>query len=230
VAKAKAVAILSGGLDSSVSLALARHELKPVLALFFDYGQRARRPERKASRALARHFKVRWKEVSLPWLGEVTSTGLVRGRVPRLKEGDLDSRRRSRGAARQVWVPNRNGLFLNVAAAFAEGLGAKYVIAGFDREEAATFPDNSREFIQAVNRSFSYSTLSRVKVKSFVGNMTKAAIVAHGIKQRVPLHLTWSCYQGGKDQCGSCESCLRVRRAFRVNMSPRLWGGVGGRA
>ncbi len=218
----KAVAVLSGGLDSTVSLALARRSgVRFVRALYFDYGQRARRRERAASRAVAKHYRIPWREIALPWLAEVTSTALVRGGVPRLRETELDDLRTAKRTAAAVWVPNRNGVFLNIAAAVAEGLGAGLVVTGFDREEARTFPDNSEAFIRAANAAFRYSTANGVRVKSFVSALTKPQIVARGRAAGAPLGLVWSCYEGGVVPCGRCESCARSARAFDSDRSIR---------
>jgi len=218
VESVKAVAVLSGGLDSTVSVALARRAgVRFVRALFFDYGQRARIRERAASRAVARHYRIPWREIALPWLAGVTSTALVRGGVPRVAEAELDNLRAAKRSAAAVWVPNRNGVFLNIAAAVAEGLGAKLVVTGFDREEARTFPDNSAAFIRAANAAFRYSTANGVRVKSFVNALDKRQIVARGRAAEAPLDLVWSCYEGRAKPCGRCESCGRSSRAFSAN-------------
>lgn len=214
----RAVAILSGGLDSTVSMARAiAAGYRVRQAIFFDYGQKAARRERAASRSIARHYGVPWLEIALPWLRAVTRTSLVgTKRPPRVTERDLNGRR-AKETARAVWVPNRNGVFLNIAAAVAESHRAGTIVTGFDREEAATFPDNSIEYIRAANRAFRYSTSNRVKVRSFVANLDKARIVRLGRELEAPLGKTWSCYLGGTRPCGACESCVRSRRAYRRN-------------
>jgi 7-cyano-7-deazaguanine synthase len=213
-----AVAILSGGLDSTVSLARAIDSgFRVREAIFFDYGQKARRRERAASRSIARHFGVAWREIALPWLRSITRTSLVgKKRPPKVSERDLDGRR-AKETAKAVWVPNRNGVFLNIAAAVAESRRAATVLTGFDREEAATFPDNSVEYIRAANRAFHFSTANHVKVRSFVAGLDKTRIVKLGIELNVPFRKIWSCYLGGSRPCGECESCRRSIRAYRRN-------------
>ena len=211
-----AVAILSGGLDSTVSTAAAiRAGWRVREAVYFDYGQKAARRERRASKAVAKYFGIDWSEIDLPWLGAVTRTALVgKAAPPRPSEADLDSPR-SRATAKAVWVPNRNGVFLNIAAALAESRGAAWIVTGFDREEAETFPDNSEEFIAATDRALFYSTANHVRVRSFVSRLDKAGIVRLGHRLGAPLDRIWSCYLGGSRPCGSCESCRRSIRAFR---------------
>lgn len=203
------MAILSGGLDSSVSLAAAVRRMKVLLALTFDYGQRAARREREAAARIARRYRVPHRVIEIPWLAALTRTALVnrRARLPRHEM--------SRRSAAAVWVPNRNGVFIEIAAAHAESLAATRLITGFNREEAATFPDNSEAYVRAVNRSLGYSTANGVRVVSFTTRLDKRAIVRLARRLGVPLGHVWPCYEGGRAWCGSCESCLRSLKALR---------------
>lgn len=200
----KGVAILSGGLDSTVSLAAAVRRMKVVLALTFDYGQRAAGPERRAAARIARRYRVPHRVIALPWLAAITRTALVNRRA-RLPRHEMSER-----SAAAVWVPNRNGVFIEIAAAHAESLGASRLVTGFNREEAATFPDNSPAYVRAVNRALAYSTANGVKVVSFTADLDKAGIVRLGRRLGAPLEWVWPCYEGGRAWCGSCESCLRT--------------------
>jgi 7-cyano-7-deazaguanine synthase len=204
----KGVAILSGGLDSTVSLAAATRKMDVVLALTFDYGQRAAKREREASSKIAKHYKVPHKVVAIPWLAALTSTALVNRRA------SLPVNEMSERSAKAVWVPNRNGVFIEIAAAHAESLGATRLITGFNKEEAVTFPDNSPAYVSAVNDALSFSTANGVRVVSFTGALEKKGIVNLGRRLNAPLQLIWPCYEGGKRWCGECESCLRSLRAL----------------
>jgi len=204
----KGVAILSGGLDSTVSLAAATRRMDVVLALTFDYGQRAARREREASAKIARHYRIPHRVVAIPWLAGLTGTALVNRRA-RLPRHEMSER-----SARAVWVPNRNGVFIEIAAAHAESLGAARLITGFNREEAATFPDNSTAYVGAVNRALSFSTANGVRVVSYTGSLDKKGIVKLGRRLGAPLEHIWPCYEGGRAWCGTCESCLRSLRAL----------------
>jgi len=204
----KGVAILSGGLDSTVSLAAATRQMDVVLALTFDYGQRAARRERAASARIAKHYRIPHKVLAIPWLAELTGTALVNRRA-KLPLNEMSVR-----SAKAVWVPNRNGVFIEIAAAHAESLGAQRLITGFNKEEAVTFPDNSPAYVSAVNFALSYSTANGVRVVSFTGNLEKKGIVNLGRRLNAPLKDIWPCYEGGKRWCGECESCLRSLRAL----------------
>jgi 7-cyano-7-deazaguanine synthase len=213
-----AVVLLSAGLDSSFNLIKALEKFSVRLALTFDYGQRAARREIFHAKALAKKYRVPHKSVALPWFAEFSQTALVGGReVPTGKQVGIDDMKKSRSTAKRVWVPNRNGILLNVAAGFAEGLGAKYIIPGFNIEEAATFPDNSAAFMRALDQSLAFSTANHVKTFCFSTKLNKTQIVKSGLKSRLPFHLLWPCYFSGKAWCGSCESCQRYKRALEAN-------------
>lgn len=213
-----AIVLLSAGLDSTYNLLKAHQTFLVSLVLTIDYGQKAAPREIEASRRLAAHFQLPHKVLTLPWFSEFTSTSLVGSEdVPSGQQIQIDSLERSKQTAKSVWVPNRNGIFLNIAAGFAEGLGAEFVIPGFNLEEAETFPDNSAEFLKALDQSWSFSTASNVRSYCFSSSMSKTQIVADGIKLGLPFAKVWPCYLSGKTWCGRCESCLRFRRAIEAN-------------
>ena len=212
----KSVVLLSAGLDSAVNLKCALDRGPVVAALTFDYGQRAARRETESAAAMCERFGLRHELVRLPWLGRITRTALVGSgrRLPHPRMSDLDDPEVSRRSAERVWTPNRNGVFLAAAAAHAEAWGAELTVTGFNAEEAASFPDNSPEFVAAFNRALRLSTRARVRVKSYTARLRKPAIVKRGLKIGAPLDLVWCCYDGGRTLCGRCESCRRFMRAI----------------
>ena len=213
----KSVVLLSGGLDSSANLAFARHFDDPVLALTIDYGQKAAPGELKASRAFAEYYGVPHRVLDLKWLGALGGSALTSDslEVPKLESSQLDDLSVTRTTGARVWVPNRNGLFINAAAAIAETLGANQVVVGFNKEEAATFPDNSAQFLGVSTLALRYSTRNGVKVISYTEMMVKTEIVRalSNLPVKFPFERVWSCYHGGVDPCGTCESCKRLERA-----------------
>ena len=214
-----AVVLLSGGLDSAVNLIKALDETGVALALTFDYGQKAAAREIAAAEAMCRTWGVPHRVIELPWLAEICSTALVNPdlEAPRLTPEQLGGARVARGeTARAVWVPNRNGVFIAIAAAFAESLGAETVVTGFNAEEAATFPDNSAAFASAANAALHFSTATGVRVMSYTQELTKSQIVRLGREIGAPLAMVWSCYYGGTEPCGHCESCARFARATQT--------------
>jgi 7-cyano-7-deazaguanine synthase len=213
----QAIAILSGGLDSSVSLYKATKKYKLILALTFDYGQRAALREIQAAEFICKKQNIPHQVLKFSWLAELTNTSLVNRnqKLPELTFSTLDDLNETRISAQAVWVPNRNGLFINVAACYADRLGAQVILTGFNSEEAATFPDNTEEFAQAITQSLSYSTQVHARVESFTQTMNKEEIVREALKLEVPLENLWSCYEGEEKMCGLCESCLRTKRAYQ---------------
>ncbi len=216
-ASAPAVALLSGGLDSTVALALAKERGPIALALTIDYGQRAAAREVERSARLARFFGVDHRVVALPFFSELPDGGALLDRrldLPRPDRAALDRGGAAvESSAARVWVPNRNGVFVEVAAAWAEALHASRVVVGFNREEAATFPDNSLGYLAALDAALAFSTRGHVRVEAPTGALDKAAIVAAAASRRLPLDLLWPCYEGGEAPCARCESCQRFLRA-----------------
>jgi 7-cyano-7-deazaguanine synthase len=215
VAQKRSLVLLSSGLDSTVNLFEAAAQSQVVLALTFDYGQRAAPRERAQAAKLAAHLGVPHKVVELPWFKDFTRTALVErsASVPVKDKVSIDDFKASTETAKAVWVPNRNGILLNIAAGFAEGLGADWVIPGFNAEEAVTFPDNTGEFLNALTESFRFSTSNRLEAVCFTTKLNKTEIVKRGVELKVPFELIWPCYFDGPTPCGECESCQRFRRA-----------------
>jgi 7-cyano-7-deazaguanine synthase len=208
-ASGKAVVLLSGGLDSTAAVALAPETgCEPAAALFFDYGQHAARKEELAARGIAGHYRIPFERIELPWMARFSKSALLAlaGEPPRWSPDRLDDT-----APRAVWVENRNGIFVNIAAFYAAEQGMDAVVVGFNREEAAAFPDNSAEYVDRVNRALELSLGRGVRVVAPTLGMTKREIVDLALD--VPWELLWSCYRGGNLPCGSCESCLRLKRA-----------------
>lgn len=215
----RAVVLLSGGLDSALNLALARRYRAPAMALTFDYGHRAARAEARAAKKLCSFYEVDWRLVALPWFGDLLPRRLARKSEP------LPSRLSNVEA---VWVPNRNGVFVAVGAAFAEALGAGTVVAGFNADEAAYFPDNSAAFVKAANRALRYSTAGKVKLVSYTSSLGKGAIVKRSVRTGVPLEYVYPCYGEGPRPCARCASCRRTAAALEEAGYPELWADVFG--
>jgi 7-cyano-7-deazaguanine synthase len=209
------IVLLSGGLDSVVNLYCAHKEGRVQKALTFNYGQRSAQQEIKASEYFCKKLGINHQLIDLPWLAEITKTSLVnkKSEIPQIS--DLDDMTEARESAKAVWVPNRNGVFLNIAACFAEAMDVEFIIPGFNAEEAATFPDNSPAFIEAVTHSLRLSTLKQVKVACFTSGLDKTEMVQKGKELGVDFSNLWSCYHDGEVPCGQCESCKRSMRAFK---------------
>ncbi|MFN8845412.1 MAG: 7-cyano-7-deazaguanine synthase QueC [Bdellovibrionales bacterium] len=213
------VVLLSGGLDSTVNLYEAHRAGNVKLALTFDYSQRAVNPEIATAKRLCSLLNVPHKVVKLSFFEDLGQSSLVdkSQNVPTGADISMDDLKQSHKTAQSVWVPNRNGIFMNIAAGFAESLAADTVVPGFNLEEAATFPDNSEDFLKALNGSLKYSTQQKVKTHCFTTHLSKTQIVKRGLELGVPFELIWPCYFSEEHWCGKCESCQRSRRAFEAN-------------
>ena len=207
----RAVALVSGGLDSVVSLARAAVETEVRLVIFFDYGQRALDRERNAVMGVVNYYDYPLKEVDVTWLGALGPAAMRRtGASP---PGDLASEP-VLDTLDAVWIPNRNGVFLNIGAAFAESGQCDLVVTGFNREEAVEFPDNRADYVSLVNRGLEMSTRGDVRVVSFTQDLDKTQILRLGHELGAPLSVIWSCYHSRELMCGRCASCARLKAAL----------------
>lgn len=209
----KSIILLSGGLDSLVNLGLKKEELNVSLALTFDYGQKSLKQEVLASKKICEYYNIEHKVIKLDWLKNITQTSLVSDEeVPAGEDLELGV-----DSMKSVWVPNRNGLFLNIAGSFADSYDYDYILIGANQEEAQTFSDNTQQFIDAVNEEFKYSTQKAPQVVAPLIKYNKNDIVMLALKNSLPLELTRSCYRDSERNCGVCESCLRLKKALEAN-------------
>jgi 7-cyano-7-deazaguanine synthase len=176
--------------------------------MFFDYGQRARESERVSSMSAANYYGLPFEDVNVRWLETLSPPGMRASAAPADRGGD------ALATLDDVWIPNRNGVFLNVAAAHAERYRCDTIVTGFNREEAEEFPDNSGEYVARVNRALEMSTRNQVRVESFTIDLDKPAIIRLGLELKAPLSIIWSCYRADERMCGTCASCRRLRAAL----------------
>ncbi len=213
------IALLSGGLDSTVALTLALLQFDPSesLALTFDYGQRNAKAEQHSSARIAGELGVRHRIISLPFLNEVSSGPMVNSNsaLPHPGARGIESGAQDgKTNAEAVWIPHRNGLMIAIAASFADGQGGGQIVVGFNREEAETFPDNSADFLSATNLALVNGCSHPVSVISPTCDLDKTEIVRAGFKNNAPLAHLHSCYENQDPACGRCEPCERLKRAL----------------
>ena len=212
--KNKAIAVLSGGLDSTVAVAYFKDKYE-FHALTFDYGQRSAKMEIKSAKAICEQLNIKHTVIDLPCLKKLGKSALTSDEeVPELKMNQLDDKSICDETARKVWVPGRNIVFTAIATSFAEAEKAKIIIVGWDFEEAVTFPDNSKAYLDAFNNVLEIGSLEDIKIEAPVIKMNKNDIVKLGDELNAPMNLSYSCYMGEKEHCGTCESCMRRIRAF----------------
>jgi 7-cyano-7-deazaguanine synthase len=212
----KAVVLLSGGLDSATTLAIARSEGFQCYALTFKYGQRHQR-ETKAAKKVANSLKViehRCLDVDLAQFGGSALTDSA-VEVPK-DRSDLGKL----GGIPPTYVPARNTVFLSYALAWAEVLGAFDIFIGVNAIDYSGYPDCRAEFITAFEKAANLATAAAIegkgkyKIHTPIINMTKREIILTGAKLDVDYSLTHSCYDPDESgrSCGKCDACkLRLK-------------------
>ncbi len=206
----KAVVLLSGGLDSTTTLAQALADGCEAVALSFRYGQRHTK-ELASAEAVCRHYGVRHVVVDLDLSSFRSALTRPDIDVPMDREGRLDE------SIPVTYVPARNIIFLSVAAGLCESVDADRIYIGANAVDYSGYPDCRPEFFDAYERMIAVGTKAGVegrpiKVMTPIMHDSKADIVRRGKALGAPLHLTWSCYNGGEKACGHCDSCrLRLK-------------------
>lgn len=210
----KAVVLLSGGLDSTTVLYMAKSEGYDVYALSFDYGQRhskeitcAKQVAEKA--CVKEHIIV--KTNMNAWGGSALTDKNID--VP---EGD-----ENREDIPVTYVPARNMIFLAYAASYAEAIGAQDIFIGVSEVDYSGYVDCRQEFIDAMENAINAGTVcavekgKKLKIHAPLIHMKKADEIKLGLKLGVDYSMTWTCYTGGDEACGVCDSCLLRMKAFK---------------
>ncbi|MBA3043976.1 7-cyano-7-deazaguanine synthase QueC [archaeon] len=210
--KQKAVVLLSGGLDSATTLAIALDDGYDVYAFSFDYGQRHEK-ELEAAEKIAGHYSINHKivKVDLSWAKSALTDKKIK--IP-------ESRKNIGKNIPVTYVPARNMIMLSFALAYAETINADAVFIGANAIDYSGYPDCRPEFYKAFQKAAALGTKKGVESKPIqikypLINMTKSKIIKKGIELGVPYHLTWSCYKGKKKACGKCDSCMLRLKGFK---------------
>lgn len=207
----KAVVILSGGLDSTTCMGIAKAEGYELYPITFDYGQR-HRIELENARKVAEFYGVsdRHKVIQLGFLRDFGGSALTDDSIDVPREMDET-------VIPVTYVPGRNLLFLSIATSYAEVKGAEAIYIGVNALDYSGYPDCRPEFIAKVEDVIRYATKvgaegGSIKIATPLIHWTKAEIISEGMKLGVPYNLTTSCYNGEEEACGECDSCrLRLK-------------------
>jgi len=206
--KSKAVVLLSGGLDSSTVLYIAKKKYRDCGCLIFDYKQRHNR-EQECAKKIARFVGCNYKIVKIifPWKG----SSLID------KTKKIPYNKKIGGEIPSTYVPGRNTIFLSYALSFAETIGAKKIFIGANAVDFSGYPDCRPQYYQNFNKLLAVGTKSGdIKIETPLLYKTKKEIVELAVKLKVPLKLTWSCYSGGKKPCGKCDACILRAKGFAL--------------
>ena len=206
-----AVCLVSGGMDSCVTAAIARAENDELAFLHVTYGQNTAARERRAFEQLADHFQVSRRLVaSIEYLKEIGGSSLTDANIP-IAAPNLFSQE-----IPTSYVPFRNAHFLSIAASWAETIDARRIYIGAVAEDSSGYPDCRPEFYQAFQRAIEVGTKpeTQIEIVTPVIHLRKSEIIKRGSELGAPLELTWSCYRSEDRACGRCDSCALRLRAF----------------
>src|SRR6267143_83540 len=207
-----AVCLVSGGMDSCVTAAIAREENEDLAFLHVSYGQRTQARERQAFNQLADHFGVTQRlAVSIEHLKQIGGSSLTDPNIA-VTEANLAS-----PEIPTSYVPFRNSHLLSIAVSWAEVIGAQRIYIGAVAEDSSGYPDCRPEFYEAFQRAIDIGTKpeTRIEIVTPVIDLRKSEIVKRGVELGAPFELTWSCYQAEDEACGRCDSCSLRLRALR---------------
>lgn len=212
-ARERSVVLVSGGMDSLVTAAIAAAESEPAF-LHVSYGQRTEERERRAFRAIAEHYRPPHRlEASLPALGALGGSALTDPTIAVRTDGV------HRDGVPATYVPFRNAQLLSLAVSWAEVLGATTVYIGAVEEDSSGYPDCREIFFRAFGEAVRTGAAKgeSIRIATPLLHRSKTEIVRLGLELGAPFGLSWSCYTGTERACGVCDSCRLRLAAFRAN-------------
>lgn len=201
----KCIVVLSGGPDSTVVAYWAKKQGYKVHALTFKYGQIAEK-EVKHATLIAEELGIPIKTVDLGSLKDIF-TG-----VTALCDKNIEL---TSTFTQPIIVPFRNAIFLSVAVAYAVSIGAAEVFYGAQGSDETFYPDCRKEFYESFENAARLGTGEEIRIEAPFNNLQKSEVIKVGMQLGVPFELTWSCYRGEEKHCGTCESCVNRKNAFK---------------
>ena len=209
----KAIVLVSGGMDSCTTAAIAHVENDEIAFLHISYGQRTEGRERKAFNEIADFYGVEKRlDISIEHLAKIGGSSLTDVHMA-VTEADPDSQ-----AIPTSYVPFRNANMLAIATSWAEVLGAGSIYIGAVAEDSSGYPDCCPEFYEAFQRTIDAGTKpeTKIQLRTPIIELAKAGIVKKGLELGAPLELSWSCYRSEDLACGTCDSCALRLRGFKM--------------
>ena len=206
-----AVVLVSGGMDSCVTAAIAREENKDLAFLHISYGQLTEDREHKAFNDIADFYSAEMRlDISIEHLAKIGGSSLTDENIA-VSEADLES-----NEIPTSYVPFRNGNLLSIATSWAEVLDARAIYIGAVAEDSSGYPDCRPVFYEAFQKAIDAGTKpeTQIEIKTPIIHLSKAQIVKKGVELNAPLHLSWSCYRNEDLACGTCDSCALRLRGF----------------
>jgi len=208
----KGVVLVSGGLDSCVTAAVAREKGYSLSFLHINYGQLTEKRELKAFNDIADYYNVTERlVVDVLYFKQIKGSSLLDRNIE-VERGSFE-----RKTIPSTYVPFRNANLLSIATSWAEVIKAEKVFIGAVEEDSSGYPDCRKEFYEAFNNllKVGINPENNIEVVTPLINLKKRDIVALGKKLNAPLNLTWSCYKNDEKACGECDSCFLRLRGFK---------------
>ncbi|VAY88439.1 Queuosine Biosynthesis QueC ATPase [hydrothermal vent metagenome] len=208
----KAICILSGGMDSTLTSYIAKNDGYDVIAVHYSYGQRTQTKELESFRKICTRLNTKKKyEINIPFFTDIGASALT-DRTIDVPINGIDDK------VPATYVPFRNGIFISIAAAIAEKEKATAIFIGVVEEDSSGYPDCTNSFIHNMQNTINQGTQEQTSLKIITPliNLAKKDIVKRSIDLQVPLELTWSCYKNENTACGVCDSCRLRLKGFKL--------------
>jgi 7-cyano-7-deazaguanine synthase len=216
----KAVCIISGGMDSTLSAYIAKYEEGyEIIAVHFSYGQKTQKRELESFKKISNSLKaVKEYVLDLNFISQIGGSALTDNDIT-VPTGGIED------GVPITYVPFRNGIFLSIAAAIAEREEAKAIYIGVVEEDSSGYPDCTDRFISKLESAINEGTKPKTEIDIVTPliSLKKEDIVKRALKLNVPLELTWSCYQNEIRACGVCDSCrLRLKGFEKAGVKDKI--------
>lgn len=207
-----AICLVSGGMDSCVSAAIAINRHRETAFLHVNYGQLTEKRELKAFQQIAAHYGITKKFIAdISYLTEIGGSALTDSRM------EIPTMGIKKDIIPTTYVPFRNTHIIAIAVSWAEVIGANYIYIGATEVDSSGYPDCRAAYFEVFNRLIEVGTRpeNHIEIITPLISMTKREVVLTGIELQAPLHLTWSCYKNEKLACGRCDSCRLRLKGFQ---------------
>jgi 7-cyano-7-deazaguanine synthase len=206
-----AIILLSGGMDSLLTLAIAISQGYKPYALHLNYGQATQSKEENAFQSIIEYYKIKDKlVVNIDYLRQIGGSSLTDEKIDKVELSDVVPIPNS-------YVPFRNANILAIATAWAEVINAEALFIGASEVDFSGYPDCRRVFFDAFEQAIKFGTKpdTNISIHTPLIKMTKADIVRKGVELKIPFELSWSCYFSNDAACGVCDSCKLRLNGFK---------------
>ncbi len=210
----KAIVLVSGGLDSLITVAIAKKENDELYFLHINYGQRTESKELNSFQKICDFYHpIESKIINIDYLKEFGGNSLTDSNIiiP------TDNHEKQNQSVPNTYVPFRNGNLIAIATAWAEVINANRIYIGAVEVDGSGYPDCKKEFFTDLEKAINSGTKDDFLVKIFtpIINMSKSETLLIGKELQVPFNLSWSCYKNNDLACGKCDSCYLRLKAFK---------------